>query len=89
MKKYTKVTNEFIELVRDSRRAVIEEGVGFAFNKTQVSEISKDLNRYFAKSAIVISEEEGIYSISLRNSIIPIAKQIIKKSKIVKTILFK
>ena len=84
MKKYTKITNEFIELVRDSRKAVIEDGVGFAFNKTQVSEISKYLNRYFAKSAIVISEEEGIYTISLCNSIIPIAKEIIKKARLLK-----
>lgn len=84
MKKYTKVTNEFIELVRDSKRAVIEDGVGFAFNKTQVSEISKYLNRYFAKSAIVVSEEEGIYTISLCNSIIPIAKEIIEKARLLK-----
>jgi hypothetical protein len=84
MKKYTKVTNEFIELVRDSRRAVIEDGVGFAFNKTQVSEISKYLNRYFAKSAIIVSEEDGIYSISLHNSIIPIAKQIVEKARLLK-----
>lgn len=84
MKKYTKVTNEFIELVKDSRRAVIEDGVGFAFNKTQVSEISKYLNRYFAKSAIIISEEDGIYSISLCDSIIPIVNEIIEKAKLLK-----
>lgn len=84
MKKYTKITNEFTELVRDSRKAVIEDGIGFAFNKTQVNEISKYLNRYFAKSAIVISEEEGIYTISLRNSIIPIVHEIIEKAKLLK-----
>lgn len=84
MKRYTKITNEFIELVEDSRRAVIEDGVGFAFNKKQVDEISKYLNRYFAKSAIIITENEGIYTISLCNSIIPIAKEIIEKAQLLK-----
>lgn len=84
MKKYTKVTNEFTELVRDSRKAVIEEGIGFAFNKMQVNEISKYLNKYFAKSAIIISEEEGIYTITLINSIIPIANEIIAKARLLK-----
>ena len=84
MKKYTKVTNEFIELVKDSRQAVIEDGIGFAFNKKQVDEISKYLNRYFAKSTIIISEDDGIYTISLCNSIIPIAKQIVEKARLLK-----
>ena len=84
MKKYTKVTNEFIELVKDSRQAVIEDGIGFAFNKKQVDEISKYLNRYFAKNTIIISEDEGIYSISLCNSIIPIVNEIIKKARLLK-----
>ena len=54
MKKYTKITNEFTELVRDSKHAVIEEGIGFAFNKEQVKEIRKYLNKYFAKNTIII-----------------------------------
>ena len=84
MKKYTKVTNEFIELVRDSRHAVIEEGVGFAFNKEQVKEISKYLNKYFAKNVIMITEKDGIYTIALCNHVLPITKDIIEKARLLK-----
>jgi hypothetical protein len=84
MKKYTKVTNEFIELVSDSKKAVIEDGIGFAFNKKQVDEISKYLNRYFAKSAIIISEDEGIYTITLCNHVLPITREIMDKARLLK-----
>lgn len=84
MKKYTKVTNEFIELVKDSSKAVIEEGIGIAFNEKQVNAISKKLNRFFAKSSIIVSEDNGIYTISLCDSIIPIVNEIIEKAKLLK-----
>ena len=84
MKKYTKVTNEFTELVEDSRKAVIEEGIGFAFNQKQVEAIKKDLNKSFAKSAIVITESDGIYCIALCSHIVPIAQDIIAKARLLK-----
>lgn len=84
MKKYTKVTNEFIELVRDSKKAVIEDGIGFAFNQKQVDAIKKDLNNFFAKNAIVVSESDGIYAITLCTHIIPIANEIVTKARLLK-----
>ena len=84
MKKYTKITNEFTELVRDSKHAVIEEGIGFAFNKEQVKEIRKYLNKYFAKNTIIVSEDDGIYTIKLCNHILPIAKEIMDKARLLK-----
>lgn len=84
MKKYTKVTNEFLELVEDSSKAVIEEGIGIAFNEKQVNAISKKLNRFFAKSSIIVSEDNGIYTISLCDSIIPIVNEIIEKAELLK-----
>ena len=77
-------TNEFIELIIDSTNAVIEDGYGIAFNKKQVDAICKKLNKSFSKKAIIITEDEGIYSITLCNNIIPIAKEIKAKAKLLK-----
>jgi hypothetical protein len=84
MNNYIKTTNEFTELVIDSTKAVIEDGYGIAFNKKQVDAISKKLNKSFAKKAIIIVEDEGIYTISLCSNIIPIAKEIKAKAKLLK-----
>lgn len=81
MKKYTETTNEFKELVIDSTNAVIEDGYGRAFNKKQVDAITQRLNNFFAKNAIIITEDEG-YTITLCNNIIPIATHIKEKAKL-------
>lgn len=83
MKKYTETTNEFKELIIDSTNAVIEDGYGRAFNKKQVDAITQRLNKFFAKNAIIITEDEG-YTITLCNNIIPIATHIKEKAKLLK-----
>lgn len=81
MKKYTETTNEFKELIIDSTNAVIEDGYGRAFNKKQVDAITQRLNKFFAKNAIIITEDEG-YTITLCTNIIPIATHIKEKAKL-------
>ena len=83
MMRYTETTNEFKELVIDSTNAVIEDGYGRAFNKKQVDAITQRLNKFFAKNAIIITEDEG-YTITLCANIIPIAKEIKAKAKLLK-----
>ena len=76
--------DDILELVEDSSKSVIEEGIGIAFNEKQVNAISKKLNRFFAKSSIIVSEDNGIFTIQLCHHIIPLAKEIMDKARLLK-----